>query len=133
MPWGCAPPEEWALPPSSSASEPAGTETAGTRPSVEDQGRGHGRRRWPLVLAGIASFLLVAVGVALALTVSPEDSTYPDGLEWTEYRTDGLVPRQWSVGMPEDLPEGEHPALVSLHPLGGNRSGWAAETDLAGA
>jgi polyhydroxybutyrate depolymerase len=33
--------------------------------------------------------------------------------------------------VPDGLEEGEHPALVSLHPLGGNRSGWAGETDLA--
>lgn len=91
------------------------------------------RRRWPLVLAGIVAFLVLAAGAALALTVSPEDSAYPEGLEWTEYSTDGLVPRQWSVGVPEGLGSGQHPAVVSLHPLGGNRSGWAGETDLARA
>lgn len=83
------------------------------------------------MLAGIVMFVLVAVGLTLALTISPEDAApYPDGLEWIEYSTDGLVPRQWSVGVPDELPAGEHPALVSLHPLGGNRSGWAGETDL---
>jgi poly(3-hydroxybutyrate) depolymerase len=86
------------------------------------------------VLAGLVGLALLGTAVLLALTISPEDaSPYPEGLEWSEYSTDGLVPRRWSVGVPEDLGPGTHPALVSLHPLGGNRSGWAGETDLARA
>lgn len=71
--------------------------------------------------------------IGLLLTISPEDGEpYPDGLTWEQHETDdGLVTRRWSVGVPDDLGPGPHPAVVSLHPLGGNRSGWANETDLA--
>ena len=120
MPWPCAPREEWALPQSSSDSEADSTRGGGTR------------RRWPLVLAGVVALLLIAVLAGLLLLISPEDSAlYPDGFTWEKHSTGGLVPRQWSVGVPENAGEGERPVIVSLHPLGGNRSGWAGETDLA--
>ncbi len=122
----CAPPEEWALPPSSNDSE-VGAQP-GPEPGKDAPTR---RRRWPLVLAGIISFVLVAFVVALLLLVSPQDSApYPEGFTWEKYSTDGLVPRQWSVGVPDNAGDEPLPAIVTLHPLGGNRSGWVGETDL---
>ncbi len=93
-----------------------------------------GRRRrlprWLVVLGIVGGVILLAVGVALFLTASPEGEDYPEGLTWEQHEWDsGLTTRRYSIGVPDDLPPGRHPAVVSLHPMGGNRAGWAGETD----
>lgn len=104
-----------------------------TLPAPGNEGAARPRRRWPRRLAAALGVALALVAVALVLTVSPEDDgPYPDGLTWEQHETrDGLVTRRWTVGVPDGAGPGPHPAIVSLHPLGGNRAGWATETDLA--
>jgi poly(3-hydroxybutyrate) depolymerase len=91
------------------------------------------RRRWALRLAVVVAALLLAAVVALVVTVSPEESVaYPEGFRWEQHELDqGLVTRRWTVGIPEGLGPGPHPAVVALHPLGFDRAAWASETDLA--
>jgi poly(3-hydroxybutyrate) depolymerase len=89
------------------------------------------------VLAGVAAVaawaVLGALGVAAAVLVEPDwADDYPEALGWEQRSWDsGAVTRHWAVGVPDDLPPGRHPAIVSLHPLGDNRGRWAGETDLA--
>jgi poly(3-hydroxybutyrate) depolymerase len=91
------------------------------------------RRRWARRLAAVVATLLLASVVALVVTISPEESMpYPEGFRWEQHTVDqGLVTRRYTVGVPDGLAPGRHPAVVALHPLGFDRADWANETDLA--
>lgn len=89
------------------------------------------RRVWRWIL-GVAGVLVVALVVALAVFMNPGDRyPLPTSHTWERHRVDGrLVDRHWIVGVPEDLPDGRHPAIVVLHGAFGDRTSVAADTDL---
>lgn len=97
-------------------------------PDEDDGGRA---RRWPRRVAIAGGALVVIVGIVLAVTVSPDAGEFPDGMQWSNEVWDGaLVPRTYTVGIPDDLPPGENPAVILLHGITGTRNSTIEDIDV---